>query len=126
MKIEKLDHVNVRTSQLEKMIAWYTDILGLRSGNRRNFPFPGAWIYAGDQAVVHLVGVDGDPGAGAEVALKLEHFALSATGKAGFEARLTKAGERFESNEVSDAGIIQINVWDPDGNHIHVDFPADE
>ena len=126
MKIEKLDHVNVRTSQLEKMIAWYTDILGLRSGNRPNFPFPGAWIYAGDQAVVHLVGVDGDPGAGAEVALKLEHFALSATGKAGFEARLTKAGERFESNEVSDAGIIQINVWDPDGNHIHVDFPADE
>ena len=62
MQIGNLDHVNVRTSQLDAMIDWYSNILGLRQGDRPNFPFPGAWMYAGDQAVVHLVEVDGDPG----------------------------------------------------------------
>ncbi len=126
MEIGKLDHVNVRTAQLEKMMAWYTDILGMRSGFRPNFPFPGAWMYAGDQAVVHLVGVESDPGAGAEVPLKLEHFALSAKGRATFEKRLVDAGEKFETAEVTSAGVVQYNVWDPDGNHIHIDFPSDE
>ena len=126
MQIGKLDHVNVRTGHLEAMVAWYTNTLGLRAGDRPNFPFPGAWMYAGEQAVVHLVGVDGDPGAGAEVPLKLEHFALSPTGRTDFEARLSEAGEKFEANELTDVGIVQYNVWDPDGNHIHIDFLTDE
>ena len=126
MPIHKLDHINVRTAQLDAMIDWYTNILGMRAGDRPNFSFPGAWMYAGDQAVVHLVGVDGDPGAGAEVPLKLEHFALSATGRVEFETKLKEAGERFESNELTDVDIVQINVWDPDGNHIHVDFTFEE
>ena len=64
MEIRKLDHVNVRTAALENMISWYTEVLGMRQGERPNFPFPGAWMYVGDVAAVHLVGVDGDPGFG--------------------------------------------------------------
>ena len=126
MKIEKLDHVNLRTANLDMMVVWYSTILGLTAGKRPNFAFPGAWLYAGDQPVVHLVGVDGNPGAGSEGALKLEHFALSATGRAEFESRLTTAGEKFERSELSDFGIIQLNVWDPDGNHLHIDFASQE
>ena len=66
MQIGRLDHVNVRTAQLDSMITWYEQILGLHNGPRPNFPFPGAWLYSGEDAVVHLVGVDGEPGAGAE------------------------------------------------------------
>jgi len=87
-QIGKLDHVNVRTTQLDTMIEWYTSVLGLRSGERPDFPFPGAWMYAGDSAVVHLVGISGDPATGSETPLKLEHFALSATGCAGFLEKL--------------------------------------
>ena len=126
MHVTGLDHVNLRTKQLEAMIEWYTSVLGLRDGDRPNFPFPGAWLYAGDQAVVHLVGISEDPGAGSDVPLKLEHFALSASGRAGFEARLKEKGERFETSELQSVGIVQYNVWDPDGNHIHVDFSMDE
>ncbi len=122
MQIGNLDHVNVRTSQLDAMIDWYSNILGLRQGDRPNFPFPGAWMYAGDQAVVHLVEVDGDPGTGSESDLKLEHFALSASGRSSFEQRLNNAGERFNVIDLKDVGITQYNVWDPDGNHIHIDF----
>lgn len=126
MQIRKLDHVNVRTTQLAKMIDWYTTVLGMHSGNRPDFPFPGAWMYAGESPVVHLVGIDGDPATGSEVKLKLEHFALSATGRERFIKTLDEKSEKYQRGELKDFNIIQINLWDPDGNHIHIDFPADE
>ena len=122
MQIGRLDHVNVRTAQLDTMINWYTEILGLRLGPRPNFPFPGAWMYSGEDAVVHLVGVEGEPGAGAEQDLRLEHFALAATGRGSFEQKLQAAGEKFETVDLTEVGITQYNIWDPDGNHIHIDF----
>ncbi len=126
MNITKLDHVNVRTNRLDKMVEWYTNFVGLKNGDRPRFSFPGAWLYAGDQAIIHLVGADGDAGAGAETPLKLEHFALSATGQKAFEEKLAATGEKFSKTEITDFNIIQYNVWDPDGNHIHIDFPLHE
>jgi catechol 2,3-dioxygenase-like lactoylglutathione lyase family enzyme len=126
MTIKKLDHVNVRTNNLPGMIEWYGDVLGMPTGKRPNFSFPGAWLYAGDDAVVHLVGVEGDPGAGSESQLKVEHFALAAFGRRTFETMLEQRGERFSVNRLDDFGIVQYNVWDPDGNHIHVDFSASD
>ncbi|MEM7260208.1 MAG: VOC family protein [Pseudomonadota bacterium] len=126
MEINKLDHVNVRTAQLDVMIDWYTRVLGMKSGYRPHFAFPGAWMYAGGQPCVHLVGTDDNPGAGAEVALKLEHFAFSATGLQAFEAALKRTDEPYRRSQLAEVGIVQINVWDPDGNHIHIDFPANE
>ena len=126
MQIEKLDHVNLRTTQLKALIDWYTDVLGMRAGDRPDFPFPGAWMYAGEAAVVHLIDIEGAPGIGSEVELKLEHFAFSAKGRFEFEAKLEALGERYQQLEIPSFNIIQINIWDPDGNHIHIDFPADE
>ena len=126
MQLGKLDHVNLRTRNLDTMVAWYTSVLGMRAGDRPNFPFPGAWLYVGDQAVVHLIGVDENPGAGSEGDLKLEHFALSATGMSDFHAALTAAGEKFERRDVPGAKIIQYNIWDPDENHLHIDFQTSE
>ena len=126
MQIDKLDHVNLRTTQLEILIDWYTRVLGMRAGERPDFPFPGAWMYAGEAAAVHIVGIDAPAGAGSESELRLEHFAFSASGRMAFEARLDAMGERFQRVDIPDFNIVQINLWDPDGNHIHVDFPADE
>lgn len=125
MQIGALDHVNVRTTQLQAMVDWYERVLGMRSGDRPDFPFPGAWMYAGDHAAVHLVGIDGPPATGAETPLKLEHFAFSASGQATFEARLKELDETYRISRVPGFGITQINVWDPDGNHIHIDFRND-
>ena len=126
MGIQRLDHVNVRTAQLDVMIRWYDDVLGIKTGHRADFPFPGAWIYAGETAAVHLIEVAGDAGAGSEAKLKLEHFAFSATDLTGFLAHLDARGERYERSELPSEGLTQINVWDPDGNHIHVDFKSNE
>jgi catechol 2,3-dioxygenase-like lactoylglutathione lyase family enzyme len=122
MQIDRLDHVNVRTVQLDVMIDWYTSVLGMRKGERPDFPFPGAWIYAGETAVVHLVQIDGPPAVGAESNLKLEHFAFSASGLNEFEAKLQARGEHYRRSDLPQMNLVQINVWDPDGNHIHIDF----
>lgn len=122
--IERLDHVNLRTTQLDKMIAWYEHILQLESGFRPGFPFPGAWMYAGDVPVVHLVGVDQAPPKADDLAL--EHAAFSAKGLREFIARLQEAGEGMRLVRVPDVPLVQVNVWDPDRNHLHIDFHASE
>ena len=126
MQIKKLDHVNLRTHQLDVMIEWYSRVLGLRQGARPDFPFPGAWMYAGDSAVVHLVEVAEAQAAGSEVALKLEHFAFSGIEGREFEARLRDEDIPFKRADIHDFDLYQINLWDPDGNHIHIDFPMNE
>lgn len=126
MRIEQLNHVSLRTTQLDTMIDWYTKVLGMRIGDRPNFSFPGVWMYAGDNAAVHLIGIEGAPGVGSEVKLKLEHFAFAATGGAEFEAELRAAGEEYKRSDIAEFNLYLINIWDPDGNHIHVDFHLDE
>jgi catechol 2,3-dioxygenase-like lactoylglutathione lyase family enzyme len=123
--LKRLDHVNLRTANLEAMVAWYGHILGMRPGPRPGFTFPGAWLYAEGHPVIHLVGVEIAPGAD-PADLRLEHFAISASGLKGFLAALDAEGVRHRLNHIKDFGIVQVNVWDPDGNHIHIDFDAAE
>ena len=123
--IKQLDHVNVRTTRLDEMIQWYGEMLGMRTGPRPDFSFPGAWLYAGDHPAIHLVGVEEEPGADPSD-LKLEHFALSATGIADLLERAKAADERVSVRKVPSFPIVQVNLWDPDGNHIHIDFTEEE
>ncbi len=123
MQLNKLDHVNIRTANLDNMVAWYRDVLGMESGDRPPFPFPGAWLYAGDHAAVHLVGVEEAP---RSVEPNIEHFAMSATGLADFVERLNASGTEFQAVRVPGINILQINVYDCDGNHIHIDFSSEE
>lgn len=123
MQLNRLDHVNVVTSNLDAMIAWYTDILGMKNGPRPSFPFPGAWMYAGEHAVLHLVGADREM---QSIEPKIEHWAISAKGLGDLVAKLDERGIEFGMNTVPDFPIIQVNVHDCDGNHIHIDFHSDE
>jgi len=126
MQILRLDHVNIRTTQLDRMVQWYTEFLDLKLGSRPNFPFDGAWLYARDIAIVHIVVIDDENAVGSEKNLKLEHFALRASGMNAFEAKLKARNERYRRSDITDFGIAQFNIWDPDGNHIHVDFVLSE
>ena len=113
------DHVNVRTANLDGMVDWYGRVLGMRPGKRPDFPFPGAWLYLGDQAIVHLVGVEDEP---ASVEPKIEHFAIRADGLVSFLTHLEAESVETRIARIEDFGITQVNISDPDGNHIHIDF----
>ncbi|MDF1586652.1 VOC family protein [Marinimicrococcus flavescens] len=121
MTVTRLDHVNLRTAALAEMIAWYGEVLGLEPGPRPPFPFGGAWLYCGGQPVIHLVEVERKAAAEDPA---LEHFALAASGLDAFLDRLRARGIAFDCREVPGFGITQVNLWDPDGNHLHVDFTS--
>lgn len=123
MELGRLDHVNIRTANLDAMTRWYEDVLGMSVGKRPDFSFPGAWLYAGEFPVVHLVGVERVEGASDPT---LEHFAIQATGLSELVFRLKGRGVEHSLDEVPGFGVVQVNLRDPDGNHIHVDFDVAE
>lgn len=123
MKVQSLDHVNLRTARLSTMIDWYGDVLGLYPGPRPDFSFGGAWLYIGDLAAIHLVEVERAPEQGD---VTLEHFAMGATGLAEWLEDLEKRNVPHDLRRVPGFPIVQVNLHDPDGNHIHVDFDTAE
>lgn len=123
--VQRLDHVNVRTSNLDGMIAWYGEVLDMHPGPRPAFSFPGAWLYCDGAATIHLVGINAEPGADPKD-LKLEHFALRATGYRALLDRAQARGADCKVLRVPGFPIVQINLWDADGNHIHIDFDIEE
>jgi catechol 2,3-dioxygenase-like lactoylglutathione lyase family enzyme len=123
MQVRKLDHVNIHTANVDRMVEWYGRVLGMPAGERPPFPFPGAWLYCGSEPTVHLVGVADQP---KTEGLQIEHFAFSASGLKEFMARLQRDKERYEARRVPRSQGVQVNVWDPDGNHIHIDFEGAE
>ena len=134
-----LDHVNIRTANLQAMMAFYAAVMDLIPGPRPQFGGAGgAWLYAGEEipnslesvrtdyraACVHFIEVpstkpDYDK-------LQIEHFAFTATGMDMFLTRLDDQACAYDLVDVLDVGIVQVNFRDPDGNHIHVDFPVSE
>jgi catechol 2,3-dioxygenase-like lactoylglutathione lyase family enzyme len=122
--IRSLDHVNIRTHNLEQLVRFYEDVVGLAQGERPPLGFPGAWIYAGGRAVLHLVGVEEQPAP--QGALRLEHFAFKADGLGEFVQRLNQRGVSFKQSRQAGTGNVVINLQDPDGNRLHIDFPAAE
>lgn len=123
MAITQLDHVNLRTANLAGMTAFYTEILGFENGDRPPFPFGGAWLYSGGQATVHLVEI---PEPLETEAPRLEHFAFQASGLAAFLAQLRSHKVAYQIGVVPGWEIRQVNIFDPDGNHLHVDFDRSE
>lgn len=123
MTLLAFDHVNVRTTHLEDMVEWYGQVLGLHPGKRPDFSFPGAWLYLGDTAVVHLVGVNDEPSVGANPTL--EHFAFKGESLESFVDKLKRMGIAHSVDTVPGMPIVQVNLRDIDGNHIHVDFDTD-
>jgi catechol 2,3-dioxygenase-like lactoylglutathione lyase family enzyme len=124
MPLLALDHVNLRTTRVAEMLCFYRDVLGLVPGARPAFSFGGAWLYCGERAVVHLVEVS-EP-ARREGELHLEHFAFSANGYDDFIATLARQAIPYRLSTPAGGGLRQVNVHDPDGNRIHVDFRLDE
>ena len=123
MAISRLDHVNLRTANLAAMVAFYRDVLGFEAGPRPPFAFDGAWLYCGGEAAVHLVEVPRQPETREP---RIEHFAFQAEGLSAFLESLRGKGITYRIGVVPGYEIRQVNIHDPDGNHLHIDFSRDE
>ncbi len=124
MHFIRLDHVNIRTQRLAQVRQFYVEVLGLMEGKRPDFSFAGAWLYLGAEPIIHLVeaGEAPDPPAN----LQLQHFAISGEGLSDFLSHLRALNIAYRVRVVPGFGTYQVNIQDPDGNCLHLDFAAHE
>lgn len=123
MNIKLLEHVNLRTTDIERLEEWYCKVLSLKSGYRPPFKSTGRWLYAGDIPMVHLLYIKDqklteDP--------TMEHFAMRAAGLEDFLNTLKEMNISYRTVRVPELRVFQIHTSDPDGNNMHIDFAPEE
>jgi catechol 2,3-dioxygenase-like lactoylglutathione lyase family enzyme len=118
-----LEHYNVYCKDLKATVDFYVKYVGLRDGERPPFPFPGAWMYAGDQAVLHLVSDSGrtDHGSGA-----IDHIALRCVDLRSTLDLLKTDKVPYMLRKVPARPLQQVFVHDPDGIQIEMNFWDEE
>jgi catechol 2,3-dioxygenase-like lactoylglutathione lyase family enzyme len=118
-----MNHFTVLTDDVARTVEFYHDLLGLADGYRPDLGFPGAWLYAGEQAVLHVVGGrskdDLKPGV-------IDHMAFSATGLAQTLARLDRLGIHYAHRRQVGVGTWQVFFFDPNGARVELDFDPRE
>jgi catechol 2,3-dioxygenase-like lactoylglutathione lyase family enzyme len=133
MPIETLDHYSVRTLDVEETRSFYESVIGLRSGPRPDFPFPGAWLYSGDRAVVHVIGVDptessglvgylGERTEGQAGTGSLDHVAFVASDLEAMRAHFAAKHIEYRERVVPGLPLHQIFIVDPNGLTIELNF----
>lgn len=123
MPISGMNHFTVLTSDLDASRGFYVDLLGLTEGFRPDLGFPGAWLYAGDQAVLHIVAGRGVPANPRGV---IDHMAFSARDLRAVAARLTERGIAYDLRRLPTTGAWQLFCLDPSGARVELDFEASE
>ena len=123
MQIHGIDHINIRTHDLDRLCRFYTEVLGLEIGERPPFGQPGAWLYAGGHPIVHVTVADAEATGDT---LPVDHYALSAEGLQDTLGRLEKADVDYQMVDVPARSMKQIFVKDPDGISVELNFSAPE
>lgn len=125
--IAAVHHVTIGCApgDLPALHAFYTGVLGLREGYRPALRHPGFWLYAGDQAIVHLNALrastpsrEGGP---------LDHVAFKGDDLQATRSALLAARVPFRETPLAGTTLHQVFVEDPLGLSIELNFDlADE
>lgn len=137
MPISHLEHFLIQVADLEATCDWYEQVVGLRRGPTPDFKFPVQWLYAGDRDVLHVteggkdvsenrrryLGQQSDALSGTGV---IDHVAFRATGLKETLARLRALGVPFRERMVSDQGLYQVFMFDPNQVKVELNFSNEE
>jgi catechol 2,3-dioxygenase-like lactoylglutathione lyase family enzyme len=133
MAVLGLDHVNVRSKDPGATAAFFTEVLGMRVGppmGRTEMAGPGGWVYdSEDRAVVHIGGADSPypqdaerPFTPAQGSGAVHHVALSCSDFDGTKARLRAKEVSFSESDLSQFGLKQLFVTEPNGILLELNF----
>jgi catechol 2,3-dioxygenase-like lactoylglutathione lyase family enzyme len=137
MALAGFDHFLIQTADLAKTRDWYVDVLGMREGWHPDFKFPVVWLYIGDKDVLHLAegGANvsesrkaylGQQSTAIEGSGVVDHVAFRCTGLPETIASLQRAGVQFNQRMVSDQGLYQLFLLDPNGVKVELNFANSE
>ena len=123
MAISGMNHFTVLAKDLEATKAFYMGILGLSEGFRPDLGFPGAWLYCGKEAVLHIIAGRALP---ADPRGVLDHMAFSAHDLRATTATLKSSGIAYDLRRQNESGTWQLFCFDPNGARVELDFEASE
>jgi len=109
----QLDHVTLRTADLEGTRQFLQDLLGLTVGYRPDFGFAGYWLYNDGGPVVHLI-----PGGGRAIGRDseaIDHIGFRLEGYDAFRARLDDDGIVYSTMDLVELGERRLFVRTPGG-----------
>ncbi len=125
IKVTGLHHCGLRVppAAAEAVARFYGEVLGLPSDpGRPDLPgIPGAWLDAGEQAQLHLMGVEGrvkDLGGGIDPSEP--HVALAVADLAAAAAELTRLGVDFRAQRGRGPQPDQLFLRDPAGHLVEL------
>jgi catechol 2,3-dioxygenase-like lactoylglutathione lyase family enzyme len=123
MPVSAMNHFTILTNDVPRTVDFYADLLGLAPGPRPPFDFPGSWLYAGGQAILHVIGgrssAELKPGV-------IDHMAFTASGLRETIAKLEQRGLGYDCRRLVGAGTWQVFFHDPNGARVELDFAAGE
>jgi catechol 2,3-dioxygenase-like lactoylglutathione lyase family enzyme len=127
MKLTGLQHINIRCaeSDLPAIEKFYGDVMGLRKGDRPNFPNPGMWLWHENHPLVHVSARCAEGFLQDKHHGSVDHVAFGMSGAAEFRERVQKLGIAFDAQNVPGAGF-QIFLKDPLGTVLEFNFPNEE
>jgi glyoxylase I family protein len=111
----KLDHVTIRTRDLQATRNFLLSVLDLKEGERPLAvqSIPGHWLYSEGHPLVHIIGAQGygiDRAAEA-----IDHVGLRMEGYAGFRNKLDQLGIRYSTMDLADMGERRLFFHTPGG-----------
>ncbi len=137
MSLQRLDHYSIRTAALEQTRNFYVNVLGLEEGFRPAFDFPGHWLYCGERAVVHLIGVTasskqdlddflGDREIAADGSGALDHVAFRAEDLPALRQRLAEHQLGCRERTIPALDLHLVFIEDPNGIVVELNYVAAE
>lgn len=119
MRVNALDHVNIRTRDLAASARFYADLLDLEPRDPTTV-YPGEkakWMYdQGGRAIIHLRTFDCEPGSTGVI----DHVALDCSGKADVLERVKALGMEFAKRQGEGWSVIYTR--DPHGLMLELYF----
>ncbi|MGY4533195.1 catechol 2,3-dioxygenase-like lactoylglutathione lyase family enzyme [Pseudomonas sp. TE3786] len=132
MNIQRLDHFTIRTEQWDETAAFFIEVVGLQTGPRPAFRFPGHWLYAGGKPILHIVAQTPER-AELEAYLgskatehgsgSIDHISLRCQGLAEMQGHLVAQQISFRERVIPEVGEHQLFLEDPNGITVEMIFP---
>ncbi len=121
----RLSHYNIRVpaDKLENIKKFYCEIIGLVPGWRPPFKRAGYWLYAGDDAIIHLVETPNGGGPEETTSTTVDHLAFACSGFEEKKRHLDTHRISYALTIVPERELRQLVFKDPTGNGIELVFP---
>lgn len=115
-QILELNHINIETADIDRSASFYTDVLGLVSGERPEFDRPGHWMYMDNMPIVHIISPlpDNKLLTGSKHAA-ISHFALRIKNFEAMKEHLINLSIPYTEVDVPGSDRRQFFINDPDG-----------